>query len=140
MRVFFDASVLIAAILSPTGGSSLLISQVKSGKITGLTSQTAIDEVLEHTSKINKTKSDIENFISLSDLVVRERVTVEEIEPLKNQIDIDDAHLVAGAQLTQCSHLVTLDKKHLLRKDIQEKFLPLKIVSPKEILEEMTTY
>ncbi len=47
MKVFFDASIIIAALLSPTGGSSLLFAYIKLGKITGITSQTAVEEVLE---------------------------------------------------------------------------------------------
>lgn len=35
------------------------------------------------------------------------------------------------------THLVTLDKKYLLKKDIQEKFLPLQIVSQKELVEKI---
>ena len=47
MRVFFDASVIIAALLSPTGGSALLFQFIKIGFIVGVTSQTVIAEVFE---------------------------------------------------------------------------------------------
>ncbi len=82
---------------------------------------------------------EIEQFIAESGLIVREAVTEEEIELYRDQVDREDAHLIAGAKLTKCTHLVTLDKKHLLRPDIQEKFLPLRIVSPKEVLEEIAS-
>lgn len=36
-------------------------------------------------------------------------------------------------------YLVTLDKKHLLRPEIKARFLPLRIVSPKELLEEIVS-
>jgi len=52
-------------------------------------------------------------------------------------IDAEDAHLVAGANLTNCSHLVSLNKKHVLREDVKKRFSPLKIVSPKEVLQEL---
>lgn len=141
MRVFFDASVVIAALLSPTGGSAKVFKLVKLGLIKGITSQTVIEEILEEDkpSKIKKSKEDIENFIAKSGLIIRKLVTVDEIEPYQNLIDPDDAHLIAGANLTKCQYLVTLDKKHLLRPDIQKKFLPLRIVSPKELLEEIIT-
>lgn len=137
MRVYFDASVIIAAILSPSGGSSLLLKYVKVGKLKGITSQTVIDEILDKTEKLKKSKKDLEQFIVTSGLVVRKSTTLEEIEPYKNQIDVEDAHLIAGAKLTKCSHLVSLDKKHLLKPDIKEKFLYLRILSPKELLEEI---
>lgn len=140
-RVFFDASIIIAALLSPTGGSSLLFQYIKVGKIIGLTSQTVIEETLEEDKpqKIKKSKEEIEHFIAQSGLLIRESITIEEIAPYKDLVDVEDAHLIAGANLTKCSYLVTLDKKHVLREDIQQRFLPLKIVSPKELLEEIIT-
>ena len=141
MRVFFDASVIIAALLSPTGGSALILKFIKIGFIIGITSQTVIEEVLEekHFLKIKRSKGEIENFITQSRLIIRKTIAVDEITPYQNLIDPEDAHLIAGANLTKCEYLVTLDKKHLLRSDIQENFLPLRIVSPKELLEEIVS-
>lgn len=139
MRVYFDASVIIAALLSPTGGSRKLFGYVKLGRIVGITSQTAIEEVLAENrpKKLKKSKEEIEQFIAQSGLVVRESITAEEIKPYQNLVDDTDAHLIAGANLTNCAYLTTLDKKHLLRVDIQRRFLPLKITAPKELLEEL---
>ena len=141
MRVFFDASVIIAALLSPTGGSALILKFIKISFIIGITSQTVIEEVLEekHFLKIKRSKGEIENFITQSRLIIRKTIAVDEITPYQNLIDPEDAHLIAGANLTKCEYLVTLDKKHLLRSDIQENFLPLRIVSPKELLEEIVS-
>lgn len=139
MKVFFDASILIAAMLSPTGGSSLLLEYTKVRKITGITSLTVVDEILEEdkSKKIKRSKEEIEQFIATTGLLVRERITPQDIASYQDMVDIEDAHLIAGAHLTKCGYLVTLDKKHLLRVDIKGKFLPLKIVSPKELLEEI---
>ncbi|MBI2326980.1 putative toxin-antitoxin system toxin component, PIN family [Candidatus Curtissbacteria bacterium] len=141
MRVFFDASVIIAALLSKTGGSSLLFKYITVQKIIGITSQTVIEEIQEEDkfTKIKKTKKQIEQFVAESGLVVRKPITTDEIDPYTGMVDMEDAHLVAGANLTRCKYLVTLDKKHLLRPDIQKKFLPLKILSPKELLQEITS-
>ena len=139
MRVFFDASVIIAALLSPNGGSSQLLKYIKLGKIASITSQTVIEEILEEDKfrKIKKSKEEIERFIAKSKLIVRKSITTGEIEPYQGLVDIEDAHLIAGANLTRCRYLVTLDKKHLLRPDVQKRFLPLKIVSPGQLLEEI---
>lgn len=139
MRVFFDASVIIAALLSKTGGSSLLFQYIKKGTISGITSQTVIDEVLEEDKpeKFNKSKEQVEEFIVQSGLLVNERINSEEIGPYKDKIDVEDAHLFAGANLNRCVCLVSLDKRHVLRKDVKKQFLPLRIVSPKELLEEI---
>jgi len=139
MRVFFDASVIIAAFLSPRGGSALLFQFIRTGEIIGISSQTAINEVVEEDkpAKLKRPKAEIEQFVASSGLVVREAITLTEIEPYKDFIDPEDAHLIAGATLTNCSHLVSLDKKHVLRADVRERFHPLKIVNPKELLEEL---
>lgn len=139
MRVFFDASIIIAALLSPLGGSAELFRLVKTGTIVGITSQTAIDEVLEKDKpvKLKRSINEIEDFIFQSGLVVRETVTLEEVEPYQNLIDNEDAHLIAGAKLTKCEYLVSLDKKHVLREEIKQRFLPLKIVTPKELIEDL---
>lgn len=141
MKAYFDASVIIAALLSPHGGSSLLFAYVKRKKIIGITSQTTIEEILqeEKYKKLKKSKEEIEQFIAQSGLIVKEAITIDEITPYQGKIDTQDAHLIAGAVLTKCFYLATLDKKHLLREDIQQKFLPLRIVSPKELLEEIVS-
>ena len=140
MRVFFDASVIIAALLSPTGGSSLLLQYIKTGIIVGITSQTVLEEVLDEDKpkRLKRSYEEIGKFIAQSGLVVRESITIKEIAPYKDDVDEEDAHLFAGALLTKCSHLVSLDKKHVVRPDIKKKFLPLRIVTPKELLEEIS--
>lgn len=139
MKVFFDTSVIIAAMLSKSGGSSLLLAYIKAGLIKGITSLTVIDEILEEDKfkKFNRSRKEIEQFIAESGLLVRERITLSDIVPYQDMIDSDNAHLVAGANLTGCEYLVSLDKKHVLARNIRKRFLPLKIVSPKELLEEI---
>lgn len=137
MRVYFDASVLIAALLSPSGGSALLLKYVKSKRLIGITSQTALEEIFDKTEKLKLSKGEIEQFIADSSLFVRESISSQEINPYQNVIHEKDTHLIAGAFLTKSTHLVTLDKKHLLRKEIQKKFSSLRILSPKDLLEKV---
>jgi predicted nucleic acid-binding protein len=137
MRVFFDAPVIIAAFLSPHGGSALLLQFVNSGDIVGITSQTVVAEVLgeDKPTKLKRPRAEMERFIAESGLLVREAVTSAKVEPYRGLIEAEDAHPAAGASLTNCSHLVSLDKKHVLREDVRRRFLPLRIVSPKELLQ-----
>ncbi|MBI2594326.1 putative toxin-antitoxin system toxin component, PIN family [Candidatus Curtissbacteria bacterium] len=139
MKVFLDASVIIASLLSPTGGSSRIFQYMQTDTIVGITSQTALDEILnaEKYKKLKKSRKEIKDFIAQSGLIVRERISASELSPYENLVNREDAHLIAGASLTRSEYLVTLDKKHLLKKDIRERFLPLKIVSPREVLEEI---
>jgi predicted nucleic acid-binding protein len=139
MRVFFDASVIIAALLSPNGGSALLFQFIKTGLVVGLTSQTVIAEVFgeDKPGKIDRYREEIEQFVTESGLLVREAITAKDIEPYHELIDAKDAHLIAGANLTRCIYLVSLDKKHVLKDAIRRQFLPLKIVNPKELIEDL---
>ena len=137
MRVYFDASVLIAALLSPSGGSALLLKYLKSKRLIGITSQTALEEIFDKTEKLKRSQDEVEQFIADSSLLVRESISIEEINPYQNAVHREDAHLIAGAFLTKSTHLVTLDKKHLLREEVQKKFSSLRIVSPKDLLEKI---
>src|SRR5665213_1674040 len=107
MRVFFDASVIIAAVLSPIGGSSLLFQYIHLGVIQGMTSQSAIEEVLDKTKKIQRSREHLEEFIATSGLLVRESISEEEIKPYESAVDRTDAHIIAGAILTRCTHPVS---------------------------------
>lgn len=133
-KIFFDASVIIAAILSPTGGSAKLLQFSKKRTIIAITSQTVIDEVVDHSEKIHKTPDEIASYVKASGMLVRERVTQTETEKVSGVVDSTDAHLVVGARGATCHYLVTLDKKHLLRPDVRKSVLPLRIVNPKELL------
>lgn len=133
-RIFFDASVIISAILSPTGGSAKFINLAQNKRIVAITSQTVIDEVTDHKDKINKSTEEIFSYIKDSRMIVRERVTQAEIKTVSSVIDSTDAHLLVGARGAKCHYLLTLDKKHLLRADVRKNVSPLRIVNPKELL------
>ena len=131
-KVFLDASVVIAAILSSSGGSAKILSLAKKNKILAIISHTVVLEVLEHKEKIGKTEDEINNFLMRNKIVVREEINHEEAGKYTGLVDKDDAHLIAGAKLTECNYLVSLDKKHVL--SLGNKFSPLKIVNTKEFL------
>lgn len=135
VKVYFDASVIVSALISSTGGSAKLLGMVKERIITGITSQTVIDEVLEHTEKIKLSPRTIQTYITNSAILVRKKITQKDIDPYKNIVDAEDAHVLAGAHMTNCKYLVTLDKKHLLI--LQGKIKRIKIVNPKKLLAEV---
>lgn len=121
-------------MLSPGGGSARVIKLGKLGSWVQITSLTVIDEVKDHAEKIGKSAMEIDHFINESKVIVRERVMNKEIGSYSGLIDKNDAHLIAGSKLTGANFLVTLDKKHLLKEEIKNRFKPLKIVNPEELL------
>lgn len=137
VKIYFDASVIIAAMLSSTGGSAKLMQFVRLGEIAGVTSQTAIEEVEKHTVKIDKTLTEIRHFIQDNRIVVRKKISKTEEEPYQGLVEEEDIHIVAGAKLTKCDFLITLDKKHLLKDEVKKLVKPVKVVSPKEYLEKL---
>lgn len=93
---------------------------------------------MEKLKKINKSKNELTDFILQHNFFVRQKVSKEESEKYLDFVsDPKDAHILAGAKLSGCGYLVTLDKKHLLNSVIKKRFKPLKIISPKEMLEEI---
>ena len=132
-KVFFDASVIFSACQSSNGGSRRLIELVKTSKMIGITSQTVIEEVEKNTDKFSALFP-FASFIKDNNFFVRSKITLTEIKPYQNLIEAKDAHVVAGAVLTECDYLVTLDKKHLNNSRIKSFIVQIKIVSPKELL------
>jgi len=135
IKVFFDASVIFSALYSNQGGSYRLASLVAKGKIIGVTTQTVIEELEDNLKKFKKTtKAELYQFISEHNFIVREKISESEIKPFLDVVDEKDAHVVAGAMLTGCDYLVTLDKKHLDNSSVKAKISKIKIASPRQLL------
>ena len=133
ITVFFDSSVLFSGFYSSVGASRKLIELVKRGFIYGLTSKTVIQELEENLHKFNQ-QINIDLLINNYRILIREKISNIEIGPYRGVIEEKDCHVVAGAVLTNCQYLVTLDKKHLDNSIIKNKIKNVKIISPKELL------
>ncbi len=133
-KVFFDASVIFSGLYSETGGSYRLVSLAKEKKLIAITSQTVIEELKDNLNKLKMAADRVDDFIVENNFFVREEITEKEIKPLTGLVNIKDAHVVAGALSTNCSYLVTLDKKHLDNPTVAKKIKNLKILSPKKLL------
>lgn len=134
-KVFFDASVLFSAIYSEKGGSAKIISLVKAGYLIGITTQNILTELKENITKFKHHDSkSIGRFILDNNILVSEMVSSAEIEAYGNIIENKDAHVLAGAIVTGCDYLVTLDKKHINNQGVKSKIMKVKILSPKDLL------
>jgi len=134
-KVYFDASVIIAGLLSPSGGSSALITLAQKNSIIGITSQTVVEEILSHRHKIRKIPEEIIEYIHENNLIIRNEILLKDIQAISDlMIDVDDAHVFVGAMHTGADYLVSLDKKHILAPSVKATFSHLHICSPKELL------
>ena len=136
-KVFFDASVIFSAIYSRAGGSRKLLSFISERLIIGFTSQTVIEELVKNIDKFGDSRPDVGGFIGSSGLVVCEKITLDDIKPYSGIVEAKDAHVIAGAALTRCEYLVTLDKKHLNNQQVKNKLESLKILSPKDLIRKL---
>lgn len=135
-RVFFNASVILAGINSPTGGSGLLLLWVTKKKIDGVVSEIVLSEVFRHAEKIGISKLELE---------IRVRHLFPSIAPAPSlslvvsyqskMLDVGNAHVLASTIQQKCQYLVTLDKKHLLI--IAEKFKKVCILSPGQLIQRL---
>lgn len=127
-----DSSVLFTAINSPSGGSAKLFT-IK--KIRLLVCKIVLAEV-ERNVRQKLRSYHLDRFFNLAeslevvvgepdkDLVKRaERVTAKK-----------DAVILAEAKRVKANYLVTLDRKHLLTREVAEFLKPRKVVTPKMLL------
>jgi putative PIN family toxin of toxin-antitoxin system len=135
-KLFLDASVIFSALNSKVGGSQQLIRLAKHGKVVVVTSQLVVEEVTRNLDKIdNLGYNDFYSFLAETPIIIREQITEAEIEPFLDLVEKKDAHVVAGAILTNCDYLVTLDKRHLYNPKVKKKVKEVEIVTPKDYLE-----
>ena len=114
MKVFIDASVILAALGSVTGGSSEILKLIKKGIVVGITSGAVLEEVLRNSGKIKVFEGEVIKFISGSSLQVLPAPASEDVEKYFSDVAGKDAHIVAAAINCGADIVITLDKKHLL--------------------------
>ncbi len=137
-KVFIDSSVIIAATLSPSGGSFRLIRESLFKNYILLIS----DYVLEECIRILKTKFPEKTYIlpiMLENFGFKttKDPPEKEIEKFIDIIDFKDAPILAAAIKYKTDYLITLDKKHFLNQKVLEfaRDKKISILTPKEFLE-----
>ncbi|MEK7616478.1 MAG: PIN domain-containing protein [Patescibacteria group bacterium] len=134
--ILFNASVILAGIKSPLGGSAKLLSWSKQGKVIGLVSEIIVDEALRNATRIHVKPQHINRHLkSLKVCYSPKAQTVAKFEKIVK--DLGDAHVLASAEEEKAQFLVTLDKKHLLI--LQGEIKKFKIVSPGQLIEVLSS-
>ncbi len=137
IRVFVDASVLIAASYSPTGASREIIRQAIRGNVTLIASELVLEETRE-----NLRAKAPEALVSLEQIL--DIVPFELVQPTEQQVlqaasytALKDAPIVAAAKRARVDYLVSLDRRHLVGVPEVAQRSGLKIVLPEELLKEI---
>ncbi len=132
-KVFFNASVILAGLKSPQGGSGKLIYWAKKGKIRAMISEIVADEVQRHLNKLAiKKEKFLKTLIYFEILPAPTKLAPKYLNIVK---DVGDAHLFTSAQQAGCDYLVSLDKKHVL--SLKSKIKKFVIASPAELITEL---
>lgn len=134
-EVFLDSSVIIAATLSPIGGSFCLFQEAKLNRIKIYISHFIFTEVITVLQRKYPAK------LSLFYELVREAPinfvkdpSSKLVATLTNFISPDDAPILAAAIKSKPNFLITWDKKHFLKKEVISN-VSFIICTPKEFLQ-----
>lgn len=136
-RLFFDPSALIAAAGSPDGGSSLVFALCAGGKAVALVTRLVLRGA-ERNIKYKMGEEALVRFYELLAGLDPELIpfpTADSLERAAELVAHKDAHVVAGTREGDASHLITLDRKHLLPRDVRRALLPMIVCTPGEYLQ-----
>lgn len=136
MKVFIDASVILAALGSASGGSAVILKLTQKEKLKGVISQAIIEEVKRNAANLNRKAEDVERIILKSRLEIVEASSLE-AEQKYAKLAGKDAHVVASAVQAKADILLTLDKKHLLNEDVKGRLKNLGIMAPGELIKKL---
>ena len=131
IRAFVDASVLVAAVLSPTGGASALLEMAIRGHVDLLISDDIVKEVRRNIPKL------ADKFQELLELVPFNYIalTGEDVAEAMGYTVAKDAHVVAAAKKAAVDYLVTFDEKHLLRNEELRQHIVFGMLKPGDLLQ-----
>lgn len=132
--LFFDASCLIAAAGSPSGGSGFLLSLCARGLLQGVVSQPVLLEAERNIAG----KLGIEVLNTFHRLIVLTPMTVvptpskSERRSYQAVVGEKDDHVVAASVAAKAAFLLTLDKR--LEARVNDANLPIRAISPGEFM------
>jgi len=126
LRLFLDASVIIAGIASLTGASGLILSLCEAGQVQAVVRR-KLPEMMPRFQRVMKAlKLEVVPYPSL-----------EQVRRCEEIIHRKDAHILAAAIEAGPDYLVTLDATHFLKDPSVGQKSGLRIVSPGDFLDEV---
>jgi len=138
--VFTDASVVVAAALSETGGSALVFALAKKGIVDLILTE----EVFQEARLSIQRKYDDQRLAHLYQILAPLKKSIK-LTPSQDEQrrfadlidDQRDCHILAGAERYRANTLLTLDRKHFFTAKLKEAELVFNIQLPAEFLAEL---
>ena len=132
IKLFFDASVLIAAAHSPTSGSGYLLEACRRGRFKPVVTRLILIEA-ERSIKAKLGEEDLLRFyqlLGLVDFTIEPSVSAREVADYSYLVEEKDAHVLAAAVRSGAQFLLTLDTRHFMTERLSKAELGLIIVTP----------
>ncbi len=134
--VFLDASVLVAASRSHSGGSALALEVCRGSRFrAAVTARVLLEARVNIAEKFGE--EELVRFYQQLAAVEPEVVPPPPAERIAQCIPLTtekDAHVLAAALEFGADYLLTLDRRHLLTPAVQSAGLPVKVMTPGEFL------
>lgn len=133
-RVFVDTNVLIAGLLSQTGGSACLLDLGDAEEIDLVLTRYVLlefDRVI--TEKLPRLSERYDAFLKDFRFELQEDPPISRVREATSLIDPGDAPILAAARMAQVDYLVTLDVRHFHTPRVRA-YLPIPILTPAEFL------
>lgn len=138
LRLFLDASVIIAGIASLTGASGIILSLCEAGQVQAVVSEAILDECQRNIQrKLPEMMPRFQRVMKALKLEVVPYPPLEQVRRCEEIIHRKDAHILAAAIEAGPDYLITLDATHFLKDPLLGQKSGLRIVSPGYFLEEV---
>ncbi|MEK7078084.1 MAG: putative toxin-antitoxin system toxin component, PIN family [Patescibacteria group bacterium] len=136
-KVFLDSSVIIAALLSSTGGSFRICKESHEGRLMLQANKYVLKELREVLNrKYPERLEQLSLLLQFAKIKIRSNPKVQLVEQSVKIIQAEDAPILAGAIQARANFLITLDRKDFMTKKLAESGLPLIIVTPETFFKE----
>lgn len=121
MNVYFDSDVVISSLLSQTGAAYYLLNE---SSITPVVSSVSLDELKKVTSRLDIDQKGLTQLIKkrLKVVSIKQSIASLKLKYSAYVLDIDDAHIVAGAQAAKVDFLLTYNLKHYKTAKLKDDF------------------
>lgn len=138
LRLFLDASVIIAGIASLTGASGIILSLCEAGQVQAVVSEAVLDECQRNIQrKLPEMMPRFQRVMKALKLEVVPYPPLEQVRRCERIIHRKDAHILAAAMEARPDYLITLDATHFLKDLSVGQKSGLKIVLPGDFLGEV---
>ena len=128
MDVYVDSDVVISSLLSQSGAAYYLLND---SSIVPVISSISVEELKTVTSRMNIDQNRFEELIKKRPKVVELKLSISSLKTEYSSyvLDINDEHIVAGAQMAKVGFLLTYNLKHYKIAKIKDNF-NIQVITP----------